>query len=80
MSGHDGSNISVTNISASDSILFESENTANILEIAVTTNGKIWKYGVLPHIKLTVASYQQVWDYDWYNYCYDYRRVIISKK
>ena len=63
IAGQEGSNISVP-AWVSDFILFDSENPANILERAVTTNGKIGKYWVLPHMKLTIAAYQQVWDYE----------------
>ena len=63
IAGQEGSNISVP-AWVSDFILFDSENPANILERAVTTNGKIGKYWVLPHMKLTIAPYQQVWDYE----------------
>ena len=47
-----------------DFVSFDGENPANVLERSSVTDGKIGKYGVLPHLQLTIAKYQKAWSYE----------------
>ena len=61
----DTSSISVPSWLVEDFVEFSSNSPATIFQRSSTDSWIIWKYWVLPTIRLSIPAYQKVWKYNW---------------
>ena len=64
IAGQENTTMSVPEISKSF-VSFDSSNPAVLLQKLDSSEWSVWKYGVLPFMRLSIPAYHRAWSYSW---------------